>query len=285
MCSRIPSGAQEHPYDSGVDDPPGGTRRRTRAALKELLLDAGIEILRDEGTGVGTTSLTYQRVFAHLESTRGIRVTRGSVHERIWASQRDFQLDVLRRAARWDPSESNEITLDAISRVLETADLTTDGGRRLTLKELWRVAGPANLAAAEERDHWSSWIGIALALSGSRLDDSEERTALLSTVADTYARFTDQQMEVNEAPAALVRSVPRGDLFPPGFDAARFLTMLATALADGVALRQQFTDDLDDLELATGPDGELETWHPFSVGMWAISSFLTELVEQPTEGC
>jgi hypothetical protein len=56
--------------------------------------------------------------------------------------------------------------------------------------------------------------------------------------------------------------------------------MLATALADGVALRQQFTDDLIDLELPTGPDGAPQTWHPYSVAMWAILSFLTEPVPE-----
>lgn len=256
------------------------SRRRSRAELKELLLDTATEILREEGVGVATTAITYQRVFDHLEDTTGVRVTRGSVHERIWASQRDFQLDVLRRVARWDPSGSNEATQAAVGEVLAAADLETEEGRSDTLRDLCRVVGPINLAAAEERDHWSSWIGIALALTGSRFDDSHERQALLDTVADTYGRLTDDLVEMNEASSDLLRRRPRADLFASPTEGDRFLTMLATALADGVALRQQFTDDLIDLELPTGPDGAPQTWHPYSVAMWAILSFLTEPVPE-----
>ena len=261
-----------------MTSPDSRSPRRSRAELKELLLAAATEILRDEGVGVATTAITYQRVFTHLERTRGVRVTRGSVHERIWASQRDFQLDVLRRVARWDPSGSNAATEAAVGEVLATADLTSEAGRTDTLRDLCRVVGPVNLAAAEERDHWSSWIGIALALSGSRFDDSSERQALLDTVADTYRRLTDDLVEMNEASSRLLRRRPRADLFESEAEGDRFLTMMATALADGVALRQQFTDDLPELELPTGPGGEAQTWHPYSVAMWAMLSSLTEPV-------
>lgn len=245
------------------------------------MLDAATEILRRDGVGIGATAITYQRVFDHLETTQGIRITRGSVHERIWASQRDFQLDVLRRAARWDPSESNEVTAAAIAEVLANADLDTDDGRWRAIQELWRQIGPINLSAAEERDHWSSWIGIALALSGSHADDSAERRALLTTVSETYHDITDELSSMTAAAGVYLGAQPRAGLAPPGVDIARFVTMLVTALADGVALRQQLTEDLVDIELATGPNGELETWHPFSIGMWAITRFFTELSESP----
>lgn len=282
MCSRIPDSVQGWPYAPVVADSTPEPRRRSRADLRELMVDAATEILRRDGVGVGATQITYQRVFEHLEATRGIRVTRGSVHERIWTSQRDFQLDVLRRAARWDPSASNEATAAVIAEVLDGADLSSDDGRWQVARELVRRGAAVNLAVAEERDHWSSWIGIALALSASTADDSEERRDLLATVAATYRRVTEEQMALAVGTGAAIGIGPRPDLTPPGVDLGRFVTMLTTALADGVALRRQFTDDLPDIELATGPDGQLETWNPLSIGLWAFTRFFSELLDQPT---
>ena len=50
-----------------------------------------------------------------------------------------------------------------------------------------------------------------------------------------------------------------------------------TAMSEGVSLRRRFDDgELPDIELATGPDGALQTWHPFSVGLIALIRFFVE---------
>jgi hypothetical protein len=269
---------QDPSSSTASPEPP---RRRSRAALKELLLEAALEILRRDGVGIAATAITYQRVFDHLEATQGVRVTRGSVHERIWPSQRDFQLDVLQRAAHWDATDTNAATAAVVEEVLATADLTTPQGRWRTIQEMTRRAGPVNLDVAEERDHWSSWIGIALAVSAGRGGDAADE-ALLLAVADTYRELTDNLLGLAHGAQALVRARIRADLVPPDLDAERLVAMLTTALADGVALRRQLTDDLGDVELRTGPGGELETWDPFSIGMWALTNLFVEL--EPDDG-
>jgi hypothetical protein len=70
-------------------------RRRSRAELRELVMTAALDLLRTEGLGAVPMTLTYQRVFDHLEATTGVRVTRASVHERIWESQEAFRAEVL----------------------------------------------------------------------------------------------------------------------------------------------------------------------------------------------
>lgn len=74
-------------------------KRRKRADLKHLVLDAGYDLAVSQGLGAGLETDTYASVFDYLERSSGVRVTRGSVHERIWNSQRDFQIEVLAKLA------------------------------------------------------------------------------------------------------------------------------------------------------------------------------------------
>ncbi len=78
--------------------------RRSRAELEELMIEGGVAVLDAHGLEVQISSLTYARVFEHLERTAGIKVTYGSVHERIWDSIQAFQLAVIERSALWESS-------------------------------------------------------------------------------------------------------------------------------------------------------------------------------------
>ena len=64
----------------------GTAKRRKRADLKTLVLTAGYELAVSQGLGSGLETISYANVFDHLERSTGVRVTRGSVHERIFNS-------------------------------------------------------------------------------------------------------------------------------------------------------------------------------------------------------
>ncbi|MEM7325356.1 MAG: hypothetical protein AAF531_19875 [Actinomycetota bacterium] len=65
------------------------------SSLRDIVLAAAMKILDREGLHLAPESISYAKVFAHVEETTGVRVTRGSVHERIWASHDDFRREVL----------------------------------------------------------------------------------------------------------------------------------------------------------------------------------------------
>ena len=67
----------------------------TGSSLRDVVLEAAMKILNRDGLHLAPDSISYARVFGHIEKTSGIKVTRGSVHERIWASHDDFRRDVL----------------------------------------------------------------------------------------------------------------------------------------------------------------------------------------------
>ncbi|MEL6981250.1 MAG: hypothetical protein AAFO29_02380, partial [Actinomycetota bacterium] len=67
-------------------------------SLRELVLQAGLDVVAEDGVELGPDSISYAKVFAYLEAEYGVRVTRASVHERIWPSHDDFRRDVLAAA-------------------------------------------------------------------------------------------------------------------------------------------------------------------------------------------
>jgi hypothetical protein len=85
-----------------VEDFPAKKKRRPRAELKELMIQGGVEVLQELGVETQLSSVSYAKVFEHVERTHGVRITYGSVHERIWNSLQEYQLSVIERAGVWD---------------------------------------------------------------------------------------------------------------------------------------------------------------------------------------
>lgn len=122
--------------------------RRSREELRDLVLDAGREVLLSEGLGTGAEHLSFKRVLSHLAAARGIRVTNASVIGRIWENQEEFQLDVVSSVAGIQGDEEVAVTLDAFLPVLGLIDTSTPERRRASLAELIRVSCDRYISAA-----------------------------------------------------------------------------------------------------------------------------------------
>ncbi len=88
--------------------------------IRDLVVQAGLDVIDRDGLGLRAEAITYSKVFAYIEDEYGIRVTRGSVHERIWANQDEFRYDVLAEAAThrlpFDPSRRvNRVLIESIA--------------------------------------------------------------------------------------------------------------------------------------------------------------------------
>ena len=101
--------------------------RRTRDETRRLVLEAAVDLVRRDGLGAEPTTITYQKVFDHLEETKGVRITRASVHERIWENQREFQFDVILAAndTATGVTEAHEIAPAALAETAEQALLAS----------------------------------------------------------------------------------------------------------------------------------------------------------------
>lgn len=83
--------------------------RRSRGELRDLMIEAGCEVVRERGLAFDPPTLTYATVFDHLEQTRGIRLHRSQVHDRIWPNQEAYRLDVVVSTIRGSLAGSDDV--------------------------------------------------------------------------------------------------------------------------------------------------------------------------------
>lgn len=252
-------------------------KRRSRADLRELMLVAGLELIAAQ-PHINAAALNYKTVFDHLQQTREIRVTHASVHERIWPSQRAYQLDVLRRAAEGLPAPTFLDEAGAAATVVREADLETNDGRRQATREMIRVSCNADISSADVT--LSVYRTIRMALAG--LDESDDEYPLVErAIEETRVELGARYVELFHALTAALRLRPRAALDTD------LETTLYRLFAQVVALADGFTIDganENRLELPTGPNGELQDWHLYSWSVWSAARTVLELDgEMPDE--
>ncbi|GJM36724.1 MAG: hypothetical protein DHS20C19_00910 [Acidimicrobiales bacterium] len=245
--------------------------RRSREQTKKLVLDAAVDLVRIEGLGAEPTTVSYQKVFDHLEETMGVRVTRASVHERIWVSQEDFQFEVLELLSSTDSGMQQTYT-SAIDVFEETADLHPID----RMREMTRVAADVNLAVAQGDPRFFSWVGMTMSLAADAGLSSERAEQLRVATSTSYGDFEAAGVELLRGLAQILGLRPRVDLFAHADTGFSLIANLGIALSEGSTLRTRFDPtELPTQELSTGASGEPQEWSAFAAGYWALlNSFL-----------
>jgi hypothetical protein len=128
------------------DELPAKKKRRPRAELKELMIQGGVEVLQELGVETQLSSVSYAKVFEHIEQTHGVRITYGSVHERIWNSLQEYQLSVIERAGVWDQAGAGDHGY-AWSDWLQTIVALSSNGADETVTDAARTGARATYAA------------------------------------------------------------------------------------------------------------------------------------------
>ena len=238
--------------------------RRSRSEIRALMMEAGQAILVEQGLGVGAQDLTFKRVFDRVAATHGIRLTNASVIRRAWENQAEFQDDVLLSVAvAGDAGDESAVAAGALLPLLASADLTSLEGRRAAMTEVCRVAGRIGLEALVSSPSWSLWVGVwVLAVTGP---ESERGLRIRQALLDGYEATTGLWMDVHGALAAHLGFRVR---WP--FDLRHF-TVSVGALVEGCALRQGAERGTPPIVRPTGPDGELQEWNLFGMGLEALT--------------
>jgi hypothetical protein len=240
------------------------SQRRSRAELHDLLVDAGRDILLEEGLGTGAEHLTFKRVFERLEAESGVRVTNASVIGRIWASQEEFQLDVLCAIADDDIGIGLDDTVRAILPVLEHLDRSTLEGRSAGVRELCRIGGAANLDSLVGSRMWRTWVGVwALVMTGLSTPDHR---SIETSLRLGYEHVT---LDYEELYGGLVSHL--GLTLRPPLTMRQFV-VAAAAMGEGCALRDSVdTDSFRRIIRPTGPGGGDQEWTLFGIGLEALA--------------
>jgi hypothetical protein len=243
--------------------------RRRRQDMAQLILNTGVEMLIARGLDGGCDHVGMGDVLAEVERTTGERITNASVYGRMWDTQADFHRELLLTAAEYYPDGEEKATLEQARLVLDRADLAQTGGRQAALVEISRTAGAAHLKSLSDSRPWQTWLAIwAITVSTPTLDDDNVRGPAISRrhehAVNAFAVVLDEVL------GAL------GYQVKPDFT----LTQLASsiyALSEGFALHDRFAPEhVVTLERPSGPNGSMQDWTLFSVGVEALLVHFTE---------
>ena len=237
--------------------------RRSRAELRALLIQSGLEVLREDGLGSGAEHLTFKRVFERVAVSTGTRVTNASVIGRLWENQAAFQSEVLAHVAADEVVDQEHAVMAAVSGVAESADLSTIASRRSVLRELFRVTAEANLQVGTASRSWATVIGVWALASGARGTANTDR--IHEAIGRSHAATDRRSIAATEALMEFLGLRVRHPLTADQFSRS------CSALVEGCALRDRAGQRIRGIELPTGPDGEVQEWTILGIGMDALA--------------
>lgn len=149
-----------------------------------MLVESSLELLAEEGLGLGVDAISYARVFDHLQSEHGIKVTRGSVHRRIWDSHDDYRNDVLIAVAeRSSPHHEGSRLAGAIVQVLARVNgLGLDHEERV--RAFCRIGGHELLSHYLDSPRFRSFQALKAVARGGADDTTTMLQAMIGEKAD-----------------------------------------------------------------------------------------------------
>lgn len=238
-----------------------------------MMLTAGKEVMFEIAPTLGFEQLTYSTVFQHLETNYDQKVTIGSVHERIWSSQREFQLAVVADALRDPIPVAPDDALDRAAEVIVNADLSTPAARRYALQSAVRLSSYQWNARAHPRATDLAHI-VRFRLWSIGLNHPEAE-GFTEAITDIRVRSTEGYTNVVRMVMKAIGLRVRAEAGDPE-EVMQTIALLGNATVVGLR-----TDVLDFSQqsrfIPSGPDGQLEEWYPDSIALWAYAQSMLEL--------
>jgi hypothetical protein len=238
------------------------------------MISAAVQMLVDEGLGVGTERITFKGVFQYLETNKGIRLHYASALGRIWADQHEFQRDVALSVASMDASAAeSEATMAGLLNILRKADRTTPEGRWRAINRFCLLVGESSLNDLVDSPTWPVWVSVwAVSMSNPNQSDQD---LIRDALTKSYESLTANFAFAFDWAISLLGLRVKAPLTTSQFSTA------VSALAEGCGLRDRLRRaDIRDIKLPTGTKGRRESWTLFGVGLEALCKhFLEEIPE------
>jgi len=231
--------------------------------LRALLVDAGRDILREEGLSAGAELLTFKRVRERVEADTGIHIGNGSIIGRVWETLFDYQTAVMATIASDDSTAEIEQTLDGLVPILLRADPSSMESRWSTVREVCRVGAAANMEALSRSTDWSLWIGVwAVTSVGSA---PLRRRRIEAALEHSYLAVTERMEKIYRGTMHIVGFRTRSGL------TIRQFTIAVAALTEGCVLRNRVdAKQMNGIDRPTGPSGEQQEWTLFGIALEAL---------------
>ncbi|MFV0306665.1 MAG: hypothetical protein ACK5OX_02850 [Desertimonas sp.] len=242
-----------------------GAWRPDADAVRRSVIDAGIELLAEEGLALAADRVSIERSAARA------KVSRAAAYK-LWSGldrrpQEAFRDDVLVHSAEQvlrSTKEEMTSTVTAIAEALERfgpiADLAPDQRRR-ALREVVRVGALANLEQLIASPGWHIYLSVLAAVRSRDLSAEPAPPKLVEAI-----RIGSEQATRLYGPTYVMLGQLFGMRIRPGYEVEE-LTAAAAALVDGMALRVGLSDHLTDIASPYDTDGP---WHLFAVAFMGL---------------
>jgi len=240
-------------------------KKRLKAAeSRRALLDAGLELLKTRGVAPGLDRVTLKEA---IEVSGVPRSTAYRLYEGGKGQLEEFRADLL---TDLDNTVDGTATEDALERVLaEVAPLIESQDpmqMAQALREVVRVTVNTNMESVVNSLEWRVHMSSLASLGTGAHADPSVNEILQSAAMEFGERFVDFCQSISSIFGIRAREP----------QTVAELGVLASAVAEGVALRQHVDPRLASMKRPTGPNGEPQTWNAASI---AIEGLMLTFVE------
>jgi len=264
-----------------ITQPNIGSRpvRRPRSELKQIVLEAAVEVLRELPPSLSVETLSYVRVFEHLKEKHGVTVTRGSVHERIWSSVQDFRMETLLFGMAGTEIAGLEQLEKLVNESVDGSDLSTVTGRQECFATMFRNVDPYFDFISQPVEPWT---GFALKILATIPDKGDGPARQL---ADAMGAFDKEREDtfvgLFGAVFGLLGMQVKSDLDMTQDEAIRSFFRISNDLIEGQRLYEQGVD-LDRPRMSIRRSGGVESWPQLGYAIYSMALSMFTFVELPT---
>lgn len=237
-----------------------------------MVIEAGIDLLREQGIGLGVSELRYESAFAVLAEHFDEHVTRGSVNERIWANQEAWRIDVLIEAIRRSDEMQSVVIDRALVEQTRRMPIDTPSQRWMVFSETCRLGAILHVEGVARSPEYQLFVAISSAwkasTSGSVADDPLG-LQLLETRRATRQRVHDRYLC-----GAVNLGLEPADEFGLSLNETVLFFAISSALTVSQAMRVRYEPESMRRFSATSPDGSTREWNALGRCIWAVGKSL-----------
>ncbi len=222
--------------------------RLSRDHLHDLMLDAGMELLQEEGLGSGTAPVGYADAFRWLAENRKITVSRAQVHRRIWDSVADYRHDVLASISTNPPTDGyNDAVVRALSTLpdLDIDQLSVDERLRV-LVDFARTMTRTNAQFLKHREAMAAYDAVEVLQSFGGAKPTAE---LRGQIQVSDAQILDRYSAIYTYVAHVFGCSPGADLGLDWTEGIELYAELLDVINHGSSGRSSFETELEKLRL------------------------------------
>ncbi|MBT8240397.1 MAG: hypothetical protein KJN63_04155, partial [Acidimicrobiia bacterium] len=225
--------------------------RLRRDQLKSLVLDAGLELLHEDGLGAKTAPIGYADAFRWLDEHRSLTLSRAQVHRRIWNSLAEYRQDVLSEMVRvgW-PGDVLDATVKDVAEVimqLDVADADADA-RLQMLCELARLQTDRNADVLRNR-HTIAAADAVFAMHSLGTDEKPGSAAVRKAIIESRTEILHGYTDLYERVARVFGATPGPNLGLGPEEGMRVYAEILSCLNQGAAGRSAFEPVLQEIPI------------------------------------